>query len=565
MPLKTTAIEAPHEGMVAESRGPDALGKYEAEYIENFLIGKPGVLKVRGPSSVIQTDYNSNTTKAPVGAWARDDGQYVITRSNYNDRLMPWQTVWPGATAGSPARDTGTTYVFATNATIGTGSCQGRPVRVGNTVYAMSYDGAGTTTTSLGFPGPVAEYRKITSVEPGAPYIDNSGDARYTPHSGQAIASHLGRLWYLGGYAPRDSAAASTIPFTPNSLWYSRNCENTSLDFASSSEWRDEEDNTLNQIVIGNDPSEWGVGLAVVNRSLVIFKNNAVWVLYGDGPDSFSLRKVMADVGCIEPNSIYEADDGVYFLSKRGMEFFDGNTSYVISEAINPWLEKYTQDPYNISLSLSCHVGTVGDYVRVTLEHKRVANSRITLMYHRQTRGWVVFSGTGFDPQPFAISHDVWISGTQLRGYSGVCRDFVRGFSTYIDCNANVKYRRITPQTAAFGVQLHRFTIDTRAADYSTQAVNVESAATVWSVTGFESTGDTVMDTKLIQAEARVEAGNTKYPTGRRSVMDEFKEAHDFQLKIEYTNTGADIQMAEVYDAALEWQESNQRRSTRPR
>jgi hypothetical protein len=427
----------------------------------------------------------------------------------------------------------------------------------------MEYDSktTGQTTTAVGFPGPYAWLRRMVSFGAGLTSVRYFNTTDY-PHSGQDIISHLGRIWMLGGYPP--NASPGSAAYQPNTLRYSRDCSNAQLPLNPNS-WRDEVTNLLNQIDVGGRSSEWGVKLAIVDRSLVILKNNSIWVLYGDSPANFTLRKVVSDVGCVEPNSVYEADGGVYFLSQRGVEFFDGNKSYVISKQIAPLLEWYTQDPYNLSLNLSCQIGTVGEYLRVTLENRRVAGSRATFMYHRAAQGWTYFSGIGFDVAPYAFDHNLWISGDKVRDYSWVCRTGVRGNVRYIDCNAEVWYRRLTPKTTGFGSQLHRFVIDTNASDYSTTTGNDATAPVCWTVSARESTGDTVMDHKNIRAQARSGPGNTRFPTGRRTTIDEFKEAADFQLMVSFNNANATMLYGDIYDAALEWQETNQRRSTAPR
>jgi hypothetical protein len=76
-------------------------------------------------------------------------------------------------------------------------------------------------------------------------------------------------------------------------------------------------------------------GLAELNGELVVFKERAIYVVAGDGPDargvgSFSLpRRIHNSVGCVHRNSVVGFQGGVFFKSKRG--FYTINQSWGLS------------------------------------------------------------------------------------------------------------------------------------------------------------------------------------------------------------------------------------------
>jgi hypothetical protein len=68
-------------------------------------------------------------------------------------------------------------------------------------------------------------------------------------------------------------------------------------------------------------------GLASLNGNLVVFKQNAIFVVPGVLPDATGAApsmgepiKLPAGVGCIEPRSVVETPVGVFFMSERGLE-----------------------------------------------------------------------------------------------------------------------------------------------------------------------------------------------------------------------------------------------------
>jgi hypothetical protein len=80
-------------------------------------------------------------------------------------------------------------------------------------------------------------------------------------------------------------------------------------------------------------------GMAVVNGVLAIFKEKAIYVLYGYssviGDEDFRLVQVSADIGCSNHHSMVATESGIFFYSARkGLFFFDGANLNNIFEPI---------------------------------------------------------------------------------------------------------------------------------------------------------------------------------------------------------------------------------------
>lgn len=81
-------------------------------------------------------------------------------------------------------------------------------------------------------------------------------------------------------------------------------------------------------------------GIKVLSDRLVIFKSRSIYNLFftGDADIPFILPgggKSNSPVGCVAPFSIQEIENGLVFLSYDGLYFYDGNSSYKISDKIS--------------------------------------------------------------------------------------------------------------------------------------------------------------------------------------------------------------------------------------
>lgn len=60
-------------------------------------------------------------------------------------------------------------------------------------------------------------------------------------------------------------------------------------------------------------------GAAILYGNLILFKRFSIYILQGSPPSNLILSKLNASVGCIDPNSVVQVDNLVYFVSDRGL------------------------------------------------------------------------------------------------------------------------------------------------------------------------------------------------------------------------------------------------------
>lgn len=81
-------------------------------------------------------------------------------------------------------------------------------------------------------------------------------------------------------------------------------------------------------------------GMAVVAGSLVIFKPQAVFILYGYDSADFRVAQLSTKLGAISHRGMAVSDTGVYFFSNpEGLFFFDGSRLVDIFEPIRPAID----------------------------------------------------------------------------------------------------------------------------------------------------------------------------------------------------------------------------------
>jgi hypothetical protein len=233
---------------------------------------------------------------------------------------------------------------------------------------------------------------------------------KYTlaPEGGIAVASHLNRVFVLGGGHPAGWTGGQTN-IDPVALYFTDEAGPTSDTEAM---WKDNVTGLVNKIIIGerNDP---GQGLASHGGNLIIFKRNSVWVLYGYGSANFQLKKITSSRGCVDQNSILQADNGVYFMSQQGFEFFDGTTLTNVSGNIKPTLVQQVQEVQDPAMSDDnfCTIETAdaGDgYLIVALTQESVVSATLTSattpafwLFYTPTREWARFSFTAGQSPPY--------------------------------------------------------------------------------------------------------------------------------------------------------------------
>lgn len=335
--IHSAEIAIPYLGMNTDTV-PRLLPETKAPLIKNFLFDRPGVLPMRGPICEGLT-WNNGAAIGLLGVWAYNDklliSRYAASSTKTRDY---WVAPYRRASATTQLRDPNPTmqYIDLAAGTVSTINAAGgqlglvnglRGIRVGNFIYGV---GAGSTTSPVSQDGSFFPSTGLIRWDGSSSSPISYGSA---PGVIQDIALHYQRLFCLGGVP--NASFATPIEF--NSLFWSDPLptDGTGLSTAASA-WQDDVSGLTNRIVVGGDnPNDFGVALAHVGSNLCVLKRRSIWMINGTSPSNFVVKQANNDVGCIDPRSVVEYNEGVYFMSDRGYMYFDGVTVTNVSEGLS--------------------------------------------------------------------------------------------------------------------------------------------------------------------------------------------------------------------------------------
>ncbi|MGE4446618.1 MAG: hypothetical protein AB7C92_08270, partial [Synergistaceae bacterium] len=173
--------------------------------------------------------------------------------------------------------------------------------------YAPENDGSGVVTAMAATPLSGG----ITSAIVG-------GDPPYAHY----VAAHKNRLWLASG----------------SRLYFS--------EILNFEEWP-----ALNFIDISPNDGDVITGLLTYGDYLIITKGHSLWMLTGDGFETFAVRRIHADRGAYAPRSLITVNDLVSFVSDDGIYFTDFTQAVLISERIKPFWQTLNARRFNQAAS----------------------------------------------------------------------------------------------------------------------------------------------------------------------------------------------------------------------
>ena len=116
--------------------------------------------------------------------------------------------------------------------------------------------------------------------------------------------------------------------------------EADSMDFASTSTFG-----------VDSDDGDTITGMRSAFGGLIIFKKNSLHFLDGDGPTSFTVRKLVDGIGCVSQASIASGVGGVYFLGADGVYVWNGNSiPRYISHSQQPLFSRIDHTKANLAV-----------------------------------------------------------------------------------------------------------------------------------------------------------------------------------------------------------------------
>jgi hypothetical protein len=135
-------------------------------------------------------------------------------------------------------------------------------------------------------------------------------------------------------------------------------------------------------------------GICVVNGGLVIFKEYAIYYLYGYDTSDFRVVQISNDIGCYSPSSFAVTQQGVFFYSNRkGVYLFDGTNLQNIFEPLRP---AYDLGYINTGLPEKVSLSWMGRRLWVSLPYDSSSNvairETINLVYDPSMGSYTMFS-----------------------------------------------------------------------------------------------------------------------------------------------------------------------------
>lgn len=371
MALQTQTLPAPWGGYDTETADAH-IGSNRSRLLRNLLPGRPGKAVLRGPLRRPR-DTDSASPGAAItfsGGWVYDDK--LLHADMHTNPVGYHVTDWSGtnpalSTKVNPVGLNVGLYPFHT--------------RGGNFVYGYTAGAAGAS----GQPSPQRRTAGGSASDPTAQMLrwtggNTAGDfvlygAATMPRGGVDVRTFLNRIWVLGGSEP-----GTTSPVYTTRLYWSNDLADGLTPLADAvGTWQTS--GLTNRIVLEGTGNDYGVAIAILNGRMVILRRQSLYMMTGTDPSTFAVRKIAA-VGCVDPGSVLEWDDGIYFLSDTGLVFFDGASIVPVGDPISGEIAAAAWQGATVSeLSIA----------RISAQHFLMAATgtiRKCWLYHVPTKSW---------------------------------------------------------------------------------------------------------------------------------------------------------------------------------
>lgn len=184
----------------------------------------------------------------------------------------------------------------------------------------VSYDGAPTATAIITGLSSGGDYHFATvndylifcngiDVPKKWDGINAPVDLGGSPPRGKYVAVHKNRVFFAGSSS------------NPSRLYFS--------DLLNPDSWP-----TLNFIDISPEDGDSLTGVLSYGDYLVIAKQHSIWILAGDAPANFTVRRVSARIGCLAPRSLCAVNDLICFVADDGVYLTDLTQTTMASERV---------------------------------------------------------------------------------------------------------------------------------------------------------------------------------------------------------------------------------------
>ena len=220
-------------------------------------------------------------------------------------------------------------------------------------------------------------------------YVDANGNEcanessvqTYAP-KGKFVELHYDRLWIAGD------------PSNPNRVYFSTNGVNG----ADIQDWTvplaDEEEINMHGgfLDVRSYDGSKIIGMKVVMNYITIFKEKSVWKVYGSSQENYQMIQVFSCDGAISDRSICVGNNGLFYLNKDGIYFFDGTNNTIISKPIQTTIN---------NMNSSYATNSVGIYEKgkyyLAIPTGTSETNNTLIMYDTYTKAFMLYDISGID------------------------------------------------------------------------------------------------------------------------------------------------------------------------
>lgn len=138
--------------------------------------------------------------------------------------------------------------------------------------------------------------------------------------------------------------------------------------------------------------------------NLYIFEDNSIWMLTGSSRDTFTVQKMVDNVGTVSPHSVFVINNRIYFITKQNdIAIYDGtfDIKYLSSKIRNTiGANNFNRAPQALGLGFSSYKYKDLDYYVSESTNGSSANNQV-LLFDTDREAWTKFAN--FNPDSWTV------------------------------------------------------------------------------------------------------------------------------------------------------------------
>jgi hypothetical protein len=210
------------------------------------------------------------------------------------------------------------------------------PAQINNTAFGFNWqlsNNTGANQNMLQFASDAQAFTVVVYYQTGGTNTAPVAQTGY-PTGAVDITQYQSRIWLACGC----DVPASGTHHEPTTIFWTNPVTSTNplLNTAADFQYTDPVSGitSTNKVVIDNNGSDPVMGFGRITGAMIIFRRSSVYVLKGTTTANYQITKVSGDIGCLDPRSIVESDEGVYFMSLQGLMLTNGSRITAVSTGV---------------------------------------------------------------------------------------------------------------------------------------------------------------------------------------------------------------------------------------